>query len=103
MSVLHVLLTPSYKLSDIELKQYIYCTNTPFVIYADFESIFEPSNCQIKHTTNTQEHKVCAAEAILISSFYNFYQRTVIKVIENALAEFLDTLIVCKAEIVTIL
>ena len=38
---------------------------TPFVIYADFESIIEQSGRQVKHTTYTQQPKVCAAEAIL--------------------------------------
>ena len=44
-----------------------------------------------------------AAAAILTSSFYNFDQRTVIKVGENALTEFLDTLIFWEEEIVAIL
>ena len=72
-------------------------------MYADFESILEPSNRQNKHNTYTQQHKVCAAPAILTSSFYNFDQRTVMKVEETALAEFLDTRIVWEAEIVAIL
>ena len=50
----------------------MYCTNAPFVIYANFESILEPSNCQVIHITYTQQHKVCAAAAILTLSFYNF-------------------------------
>ena len=57
----------------------------------------------MKQTTYTQQHKVCAAAAILTSSFYNFDQLTVMKVKENALAEFLDTFIVWEAEIVAIL
>ena len=48
----------------------------------------------MKHTTYTQQHKVCAATAILTSSYYNFDQRTVMKVGKNALAEFVDALIV---------
>ena len=85
------------------MNQYKYCTQAPFVIYADFESIFEPLGRQVKQTTYTQQHKVSAAAAILTSSFYNFDQRTVMKVGENALAEFLDTLIVWEAEIVAVL
>ena len=46
---------------------------------------------------------MCAAAAVLTSSFYNFDQRIVMKVGENALAEFLDALIVWEAEIVAIL
>ena len=93
---------PGSKQSQIKFNQYKYCTKAPFVIYTDFESILEPSGCQVKHTTYTQQHKVCAAAAILISSFYYFDQRTVIKVGENALAEFLDALIVWEAKIVAI-
>ena len=43
---------------------------------------------------------MCAAAAILTSRFYEFDQRVVGKVGENALAEILDTLIVWEAEIV---
>ena len=75
----------------------------PFVIFADFESILEPSGRQIKHTAYTQQHKVCAAAAILTSSLYNFDQRTVMKIGKHALAEFFDALIVWEAEIVAIL
>ena len=94
MSVLHVLLVPGSKQAQIKFNQYTYCTKAPFVIYADFESILEPSGRQFKHTNFTQQYKVCAAADILTSSFYNFDQRTVMKVGENALVEFLDTLIV---------
>ena len=88
---------------QIKFNQYKFCTKAPFVIYADFESIFEPSGRQVKRTTYTQQHKASAAAAILISSYYNFDQRTVMKVGENALAEFLDALIVWEAEMVAIL
>ena len=103
MSVLHVRPMPGSKQAEIKFNQCKYCTKAPFVIYADFESILEPVGRQVKHTTYTQQHKVCAAAAILTSSFYNFDQQTVMKVGENALAEFLDTLIVWEAEIVAIL
>ena len=103
MSVLHVLLTPGSKQAEIKFNQFRYCTKAPFLIYADFEFILEPSGRQVKHTTYTQQHKVCAAAAILTSSFYNFDQRTVMKVGENALAQFPDSLIVWEAEIISIL
>ena len=103
MSVLYLSPSPGSKQAEIKFKQYKYCTKAPFVIDADLESFLEPSNRQVKHTTYTQQHKVCAAAAILTSSFYNFYQRTVMKVGENALAEFLDSLIVWEAKIVAIL
>ena len=103
MSVLHVLPTPNFKQAQITFSQYKYCTQAQFVIYADFEYILEPSGRQVKLTTYTQQHKVCAAAAILTSSFYNFDQRTVMKVGDNVLAEFLDALIVWEAEILAIL
>ena len=102
MSVLHVLPIPGSIQAEIKFNQYKYCTKAPFVIYADFESILEPSARQVKHTTYTQQHIVCAASAMLTSNFYNFDQRTVMKFGENALAEFLDALIVWEAEIVAI-
>ena len=103
LSVLHVLPTPGSKQEQIKFNQYKFCTKAPFVICADFESILKPSGRQVKQTIYTQQHKVCAAAVIPISSYYNFDKRTVIKVIENALAAFLNTLIVWEAEIVAIL
>ena len=94
MSVLHVFPTPGSKQAQMKFNKYKYCTKATFVIYADFEFILEPSGRQVKHTTYTEQHKVCATAAILTSSFDNFDQLTVIKVGENALAEFLDALIV---------
>ena len=100
MSVLHVLPTPGSKQAQIKFNHYKYCTKAPFVIYADFEAIHEPLGRKVNQTNYTQQHKVCAAAAILTSRFYEFDQRVVIYVGENALAEFLDTLIVWEAEIV---
>ena len=90
MSVLHVLPVPGTKQAQIKFNQYKYCTKAPFIIYADYESILEQSGRQMKHTTYTQQLKVCAAAAILTSSFYNFDQRTVMRFGENVLAVFLD-------------
>ena len=42
------------------------------------------------------------AVAETLTSNYNFVQQTVMKVKANALAKFLDALIVCKADIMTI-
>ena len=102
-SVLHVLPVPGSKQAQIKFKKYKYCTKAPFIIYANFESIIEPSDLQVKRTTYTQQHKLCAGAAILISSCYNFDQRTVMIVGENTLAEFLDSGIVREADIVAIL
>ena len=54
MSVHHVLPTQGSKQAEIKFDQFRYCTKAPFVIYADFESILEPSGRQVKHTTYTQ-------------------------------------------------
>ena len=72
----------------------------PFLIYADFESILKPINRQAKQTTYFQQHKVCAAAAVLCSTLGNYNQLTVVKVGENALAEFLDALIKWETAIV---
>ena len=103
MTELHVLPMPGSKQAQIKFNQYKYCIKAQFVIYADFESILEMSGRNMKHTTDTQQHKVCAVAAILTSSNYNFDQLTVMKVGKNTLAEFLDALIVWEAKIVAIL
>ena len=103
MSVLHVIQVPISKQAQIEFIKFTYCTKAPFVIYADFESILEPIGRQVKRTKLSQQHKVWAAATMLTSRFYNFDQRTVMKIGENSLAEFLDTIIVWEEEIVTIL
>ena len=72
----------------------------PFVIYADFESIIEPLGCQVKQTTFTQQHKVCAAAAIFCSTLGRYNQLMETKVGENALTEFLDVLIEWETAIV---
>ena len=41
MSIFHIISTPGSKQAQIKFNKYGYCTNAPFVIYADFESIFE--------------------------------------------------------------
>ena len=49
MSVLYVLPVPGSKQAEMKFSQYKYCTKAPFVIYAIFESILEPSDRQVKH------------------------------------------------------
>ena len=100
MSVLHVLPSPGSKQAQLKFYNYKFCTMAPFVIYADFESILEPLGRQVKQTTYSQQHKVCAAAAVLCSTLGNCNQLTVMKVGENALAEFLDVLIEWEMAIV---
>ena len=47
MSVLHVLSVPGSKQAQIKFNQYKYSTKALFVIYADFESILDPSGRQV--------------------------------------------------------
>ena len=79
MSVLNVLPNPGSEQAQIKFNQYKSCTKAPFVIYADFESIFELLGRHVKQTTYIQKHKMCAAAAILTSKFCEFTQRVVMK------------------------
>ena len=72
MSVLHVLPSPDSKQAQLKFYNYKFCTMASFVIYADFESIFEPLGRQVKQTTCSQQHKVCAAAAVLCSTLSNY-------------------------------
>ena len=51
MTVLDVLTVPGSKQAQIKFNKYKYCTKAPFVIYADFEFILEPSGRKVMHTT----------------------------------------------------
>ena len=94
MSALPVHLTPVSKQAQIKFNQHKYCTKAPFLNYADVECILKPFGRQKKKkTTLTQKHKMCAVTAILLLTLFNFNQRTVIKVGNNALSDFLYTLI----------
>ena len=70
------------------------------MIYANFESILETLGRQVKQNTYYQQHKVFGAEAILCSTLGQYNQLTVMKVGENALAEFPDMLIKWEKAIV---
>ena len=80
MSVLYVLPTPGSKQAQLKFYNYKFCSMAPFVIYADFEFVLEPLARQVKQTTYSQQHKVCAAAAILCSTLGRFNQLTVTKV-----------------------
>ena len=84
---------PGSKQEQLKFFNYKFYTMAPFVIYADFEFILEPLGRQVKQTTYSQQHKAFASAAILCSTLGNYNQLTMIKVGENALAEFLDVLI----------
>ena len=80
MSVLYVLPTPGSKQAQLKFYNYKFCSMAPFVIYAYFEFVLEPLARQVKQTTYSQQHKVCAAAAILCSTLGRFNQLTVTKV-----------------------
>ena len=60
----------------------------PFVIFEDFESILEPLKRQVKQTTYSHQHKVCAEEAILCSTIRNYNQLAVLKIEKMRLLSF---------------
>ena len=71
MSIVHVLPSPNSKQAQLKFYNFKFCTMAPFVIYADFESIHEPLGRQVKQTTYSQQHKVCAAAAMLCFTLGN--------------------------------
>ena len=103
MSVLHVLPMPGTESAHIKFNQFRNTTKAPFVIYADFESVLEPINLNVKHTKIAQQHKVCAASAILCSHLHEFNQRTMMKIGPHALSDFLDELIKWENQIIAVL
>ena len=72
MSVLDVLPMPGCEQAQIKFNQYKYYTKAPFFIYAGIKSILEPLGRQVKQTTLSQQHKMCATAAIQTSTFFNF-------------------------------
>ena len=65
MSIVHVLPAPDSKQAHIKFKQVRNTYRTPFVIYANFESILEPMERRVKQTYN-QLHKISAACVVLV-------------------------------------
>ena len=100
MSVFHVLPPAGFKQAQLKCFNYKFCTTAPFVIYADFESIFELLGRQVKQTSYFQQHKVCSAAAIICSTLGRYNQLTVTTVGENALSEFVDVFIELETAIV---
>ena len=97
MSVVHVLPEPGTDESFIKFNEFSKTSNAPFVIYADFESILEPIDKQNKQTHYVQQHKVCAAAAILCSYIPEMDNRVMMFYGPDALADFLNELIKWEA------
>ena len=98
MSVVHVLPMPNLEDSHIKFREYSKTSRAPFVIYADFESILEPMDKQVKCTHYGQLHKVCAAAAILCSYLPKMNNKIMIYSGPNALEDFLNKLIQWETE-----
>ena len=80
MSVLYVLSTSGSKQAKLKFFNYKFCILGLFVIYADFELIFEPLGREVILTTYTQQHNVFAAVAIFCSNLSRYYQLSVMKI-----------------------
>ena len=93
MSVLHGLPAPNTEQSNIKFRQFCNTYEAPFVVYADFESIIEQIQRQDKTTLYDQHHKILAACAILVYTIKAVLTQTLHSINENALSEFLNTLI----------
>ena len=93
MSVVHILPKPGTYDAHIRFKEFRNTSTAPFVIYADFESILEPTNKLIKQTHYIQHHKVCAAAAILCSYIPEMNNKIMMFYGPDALANFLKELI----------
>ena len=93
MSVLHVHPAPKTEQAHIKFRQFRNTYIAPFVVYADFKSILKPIERRDKNTFYEQHHKISAACAILVSTIKEVPTRTLHSINENALSEFLNTLI----------
>ena len=93
MSVLHVL--PLTDSQDCELRFSAFRNSTcaPFVIYADYESNLKPIDKVTNATTYYQQHELCSAAALLVSTISAIYNTCAIFTGKNALSEFLNQLI----------
>ena len=72
----------------------------PFVIYADLESILMPVNQRRISTHLYQNHKPCAASAILCSNVPAFNNQFYLFTGEDAVSKFFDQLIKWETDIV---
>jgi hypothetical protein len=93
MSVVHMLPSPGSGFDEIKFRDFRNSSRAPFVIYADFESILKPIDRQRKATHFLQQHEVCSAAAILVSTVPEMNNLRVIFTGPNALSHFLEKLI----------
>ena len=93
MSVLHVLPTTDLQECVLRFSAFRQSTCAPFVIYANFESILKPIDKVTKATTYFQQHDLCSAAALLVSTIPKIYNTFAIFTGRNALSKFLNQLI----------
>ena len=89
----HVDLTPGLKQTQLNFYNQKFGTIAAIVIYADFEVIFEPLNCQAEKIIYSQWHKLCAAEVVFCLTFG---QQNQSKVINFVIYRYLNSWI-CKS------
>ena len=65
MSFVNLLFAPESEQTHIKFKQVCNTYPGPFVFYADFKSILEPMERQVKHTLYNQKHTISATCAML--------------------------------------
>ena len=90
---MHVLPAAENEQAHIKFKQVRNTYRALFVIYADIESILKPMERQVKQILYTQQHKISAACAMLVSNVPAVLTQTWVSIGHNALSEFLNTLI----------
>ena len=83
-----MLARPNSEESHIKFCEFCNTSRAPFVIYADFESILEPMDKQIKCTHYGQLHKVCADAALLCSYIPQMNNKIMLYSVPNALEDF---------------
>ena len=93
MSVVHLLPAAESEQAHIKFEQDPNTYHAPFVIYADFESILVSIIRRVKQNIYNQQHKILAACAMLVSNVPAVPTQAWLSIGENALSEFLDTLI----------
>ena len=97
LSVIHTMPEPG---AVHEFKNWKYGTWAPFVIYADLESVLAPADQRNGATHLYQQHKPCAASALLCSKIRAFDGRFCLFTGEDSVKRLLDQLVAWERECV---
>ena len=76
-------------------------TNSPFVVYADLESLLQPISIRMNQSLLVQQHKDCAAAALLCSSIPQFNNKLIMSVGSTSFHCLFETLIRREKECLT--